>query len=433
MKALVVSAPQSGAGKTMITLGLLRALRDRGVDVAAAKSGPDYIDPRFHEAATGAPSVNLDAWAMSREQIKGLAGSRKAELLLVEGAMGLFDGAPDRHAALGRGSTADVAATLGAPVVVVLDVAAQAQSAIAVLQGLAGFRPDVRVAGAILNRVGSARHSDMIRKAAESIGIPIVGTVPRISDLATPSRHLGLVQAGERDDLERFIARAGNLIAEHVDLDQLSRLFETFSPGEPNHTLPPLGQRIAIASDIAFAFTYPHILEGWRSLGAELSFFSPLKDEGPGQDYDAVYLPGGYPELHGGQLAQANRFRAAMGAAADRGALIYGECGGYMTLGEGLVDAEGTRHAMLGLLPLETSFADRRLHLGYRRLECLDGAPWAGTLAGHEFHYASVVDEGSAERLFDAADSTNENAGPIGLRVGNVMGSFAHVIDGMPG
>lgn len=428
MKALVISAPHSGAGKTMITLGLARALRDADVDIAAAKSGPDYIDPRFHEAATGTPSVNLDAWAMSPEQIRGLAGSRAAELLLVEGAMGLFDGAPDTGAALGRGSTADVAAILGAPVVMVLDVAAQAQSAAAVLQGFAGFRPDVRIAGAILNRVGSERHVGMIRKATDSIGLPVVGAVPRMPDLSTPSRHLGLVQAGERGDLEQFIDGAAKLIAAHVDLDHLTRLFETVSPGTYTDPLPPLGQRIAIASDVAFAFTYPHMLEGWRSLGAELSFFSPLNDEGPAHDCDAVFLPGGYPELHGGALSEARTFHLEMRGAAERGVLIYGECGGYMTLGKGLVDADGQRHEMLGLLPLETSFADRKLHLGYRRLECLDGAPWTGMLGGHEFHYASTTSEGSAEPLFMASDSTNENSSRIGLRTGRVMGSFAHVI-----
>ena len=195
--------------------------------------------------------------------------------------------------------------------------------------------------------------------------------------------------------------------------------------------MPPLGQRIAVAKDIAFAFAYPHLLEDWRDDGAEISFFSPLADEGPGKHVDAVFLPGGYPELHAGRLAAAENFRAGMAAAA-RGALIYGECGGYMALGDMLIDAEGDRHRMLGLLPLTTSFAQRKLQLGYRLLTPLGGTPWTGRLSAHEFHYATIVSEGAGDRLFAAADPSGAPLGSVGLRRGNVMGSFAHVIDAAP-
>ncbi len=429
MKSLVVSAPASGAGKTMITLGLLRALRNRGVGIASAKSGPDYIDPQFHRAASGKDCVTLDAWAMSAARLRSLATSSASEVLLIEGAMGLFDGASSPSSAFGAGSTAEVAALLGAPVILVLDVAAQAQSAAAVAKGLAGFDDNVDVAGIVLNRIGSPRHADMVRRAVEAAGLRVLGAVPRSPGLETPSRHLGLVQAGERADLEAFIEQAAELVAEHVDLEGILQVAAELEWNDKAGRLEPPGQRIDVARDLAFAFSYPHLLDDWTAQGADVAFFSPLGDESPRSDADAVYLPGGYPELHGKALSGNSTFRSGMLAAQQRNALIYGECGGYMVLGEGLVDAEGTRHEMLGLLPLETSFQDRKLHLGYRALTCLDGAPWSGCLAAHEFHYASIVREGSADRLFAAADSMDQSVGEIGLRLGRTMGSFAHVID----
>ena len=431
MRSLVVSAPSSGAGKTMITLGMLRALRDRSFSVSSAKSGPDYIDPQFHHAASGTSCVTLDAWAMSPPRILGLAASSGAELLVVEGAMGLFDGAPASAEPFGKGSTANLASILGAAVVLVLDVAAQAQSAAAVVKGLASLDPQVDVAGVILNRVGSPRHGDMIRRAIDTLDVPTLGAVPRTSGLETPSRHLGLVQALERPDLDAFIDRAATLVTDHVDLDRIADLAREMEDHGAGTGLEPPGQRIAVASDQAFAFSYPHLLDNWRAGGAAISFFSPLEDEAPDSEADAIYLPGGYPELHAGQLAGNNRFRSAMLMAHQRDTLIYGECGGYMVLGNGLVDAAGVRHEMLGLLPLETSFAQRKLHLGYRTLTCRDGAPWTGRLTAHEFHYARIVSEGSQDGLFDARDSMDEPVGTLGLRHGRTMGSFAHVIDRM--
>jgi cobyrinic acid a,c-diamide synthase len=193
--------------------------------------------------------------------------------------------------------------------------------------------------------------------------------------------------------------------------------------------LAPLGQRIAVASDIAFAFAYPHLLDDWREQGAALSFFSPLADEAPAGDADAVYLPGGYPELYATRIAAAEKFRAGIESAAKRGALIYGECGGYMVLGDSLIDAEGKPHRMLGLLPVTTSFAKRKLHLGYRKLRPLAAGPWTKTLSAHEFHFASIVSEGEGDRLFESESASGESLGPIGLRRGRIMGSFAHVID----
>ena len=425
LKGLVIAAPHSGAGKTMVTLGLLRALRKRGVRVVSGKSGPDYIDPAFHMVASGADCVNLDAWAMGPEQLRSLA-VRAGEVLLVEGAMGLFDGAPDAEHPMGRGSVADVAATLGLPVVLVLDVARQSQTAAAVVAGLAGLRTDVRVAGVILNRTGSERHAAGVTRAVESLGFPVLGHVRRQEGLVVPSRHLGLVQAQEHGALEGFMETAAEALS-GVDMDALLDLAAPLGAAPEAPALPPLGQRIAVARDAAFAFAYPHMLAGWQAAGAEISFFSPLDDEGPALA-DAVFLPGGYPELYAGKLAGNTGFRQGMQAARDRGALIYGECGGYMALGHTLTDGKGIRHRMLGFLPLETSFAKRRLHLGYRHISPLADMPWTGPLRGHEFHYASVTEADPAGHLFGVQDATGVDLPAAGHVRGRVCGSFLHVI-----
>ena len=426
-RGALIAAPSSGAGKTTTTLALLRSLKNSGRSVVSAKSGPDYIDPKFHEAATGRPCLNLDAWAMDRATLHTLAARHSSahDVFLVEGAMGLFDGAAN-----GRGTAADLSAELGLPVILVVDCAKQAQSVGALVHGFQTFRPDVTIAGIILNRVGSARHETMLKRALEPLRIKVLGVLPRLEALILPERHLGLVQAGEHEDLDEFLEQASAICTDHVDLDALEEIGTAVpSDAEANPDLPvPLGQKTAVARDVAFAFSYPHLLDFWQSRGAELCFFSPLADETPSPDADAIFLPGGYPELHAGKLASAQRFKAGLQQAAQTGKLIYGECGGYMTLGTGLIDASGMRHEMLGLLPVETSFETRKRHLGYRRLQPLGSLPWTREIAAHEFHYASIVTEGEGPRLFKAQDAEGSALAEMGLRQGTVMGSFAHVI-----
>jgi cobyrinic acid a,c-diamide synthase len=431
---LILAAPASASGKTTLTLALLRQLRRAGKRVAAAKAGPDYIDPGFHSAASGTPCLNLDAWAMRRETIAALVASleRQAELVLCEGAMGLFDGAGSR----GRGSTGDLAALTGWPVVLVVDVAGQAGSAAALLRGFISHRPEVPVAGVIFNRVGGPRHAATLENSVRTAlpELAILGHVPRHPELALPERHLGLVQAAEHPDLDGFLDRAATLVGSVIDPARLAALARRSSLAALPAALPlaPLGQRIAVASDVAFAFAYPAMLEGWRSAGAELTLFSPLADEAPRRDADAVFLPGGYPELHAGRLSGNRRFLAGLAEAAGRGATIYGECGGYMVLGRGLVDAAGARHAMAGLLPLETSFAERRRQLGYREARLAAAGPMgaAGALyRGHEYHYATIVEEGDAAPLFTAFDADGGALGAAGRIKGRVMGSFLHLVD----
>ena len=396
-----------------MTLGLLRALRDRGLTFRGAKSGPDYIDPRFHEAASDQPCLNLDAWAMTPERVVALAAG--PGLLVVEGAMGLFDGAPPD----GRGATADLARILGLPVVLVVDAARMAQSVAPLVTGFARHDPLVRVAGVILNRVGSPRHAAMLRRALAPLDLPVLGALPRRPDIAQPSRHLGLVQAEERPELDAFIDRAADLIRAEIDLDALIALAAGLPAATGLLRTSPPAQHIAIARDAAFAFAYPHLLADWRAAGAEITTFSPLADEPP-PPADLVILPGGYPELHAGRLASADRFRAGMAAAPA----IYGECGGYMVLGDGLVDAGGRRHAMLGRLRLETSFERRALHLGYRRLTAATG-PFSGRWTAHEFHYATTL-RAEGRPLFTATDAEGTALPGMGLVEAGVSGSFAH-------
>lgn len=432
MTGLLIAAPHSGAGKTTVTLGLLRALRRAGVAVRSAKAGPDYIDPAFHAAASGGPCVNLDPWAMRPALIARFAGEARQQrgAFVVEAMMGLFDGAAD-----GSGSAADLASMLGLTVVLVVDCAKQSHSVAALVRGFATHRADIAIAGLVLNRVGSDRHESLLREALAPLAIPVLGVLPRQPDLALPERHLGLVQAGEHGDLGAFIERTADWIGRGCDLPALAALAGTGPDAEAAVStdsaapLAPLGRTIAVARDDAFAFSYPHLLAGWRDAGAALSFFSPLADEAPDPAADAVYLPGGYPELHAGRLAAASAFLAGTRAAAERGVAIYGECGGYMVLGETLTDADGKAHAMLSLLPLETSFARRKLHLGYRRVTPVGGGPWSGRLRAHEFHYASIVAEGPGEALFRASDARGTDLGGHGLRRGNVSGSFLHLID----
>ena len=421
-KAFVVAAPSSGSGKTMLTLGLLRAFRNRGPRVASAKVGPDHIDPRFHEAASGRPCLNLDPWAMKREVIAKLLTdlNHDTDLVIVEGVMGLFDGPQGAN-----GSTADLAQDMGLPIVLVLDSSHQGQSIAALAEGFLNHRKGLTFAGLILNRVASDKHAAILTSAIAPLGVPILGLVRRSDSLNWPSRHLGLVQAQENQELELFIETTSLAVARETKLDKLLTLgAEIRSESLSGPILPPLGQKIAVADDVAFSFAYPHILQAWKKAGAEISLFSPLKDETPKEGSDAIFLPGGYPELHAGLLSRNQTFLSGL---KNSKALIYGECGGFMVLGEALIDAKGQSHPMAGLLPLTTSFATRKLHLGYRQLSPL-GGPWKTPLRGHEFHYSSVANEGKADRLFNASAATGEDLGPIGLKRGNVMGSYAHII-----
>ncbi|MEQ1669590.1 MAG: cobyrinate a,c-diamide synthase [Hyphomicrobium sp.] len=432
----VISAPASGTGKTTLALALARAFSQRGLRVQCFKCGPDYIDPAFHAAASGRQSYNIDSWSMSQTRIAAVAARASGcDLVIAEGAMGLFDGTASAGAC-GHGSSADIAALMQWPVVLVIDPSGQAQTAAAVAAGLKHFRRGVHVAGVILNRVASPRHESLVRDGMAEAGIPVFGALPRQSQIALPERHLGLVQAEEHASLETLIDDASHLVAERVDLDALydvarSSLDSSLpAPISPARSLPPPGQRIALARDAAFSFIYPHLLDAWRDAGSEIVSFSPLADEGPRDDCDVCWLPGGYPELHAAQITSAENFMITMRSFAQTRP-VHGECGGYMVMGQGLVSADGTRHEMLGLLGLETSFAKRKLHLGYRVAELLAPAPGhcAGSrLRGHEFHYATVLSQPDAP-LTRAVDATGAPVAEAGSVRGRATGSFFHFLD----
>jgi cobyrinic acid a,c-diamide synthase len=433
-RGFIVAAPHSGGGKTTVTLALLAALCRRGLVVRSAKAGPDYIDPAFHAAVTGAPSVNLDSWAMSPKLLDALAtnAAAGADMVLIEGVMGLFDGAAvgGQHR---RGATADLAAHFGLPVVLVLDVARQAQSAAATVRGFAAHDPAVRIGGVILNRVASERHRALVTEAIAALDIPVFGAVPRDTAIALPERHLGLVQAGEHRDLRALIDRLADIADRHIDLEGLlghAGSFRHASASDRPPVLPPPGQRIALARDQAFSFVYPHVLDGWREAGAEILPFSPLADEPPSAAANSCWLPGGYPELHAETLANASNFAAGLKRFAASHP-VHGECGGYMVLGESLEDAAGRRLPMTGLLGHWTSFAKRKLHLGYRTARLLSpgvlGAP--GTIIrGHEFHYAALMSAGDDEPLAEIADAEGQPLPSSGGRRGHVTGTFFHAI-----
>ncbi len=454
-RALIIGAPRSGAGKTSVTIGLLRALKRRGLKVRGIKSGPDYIDPGFHEAASGLSGVNLDSWAMAPDLLGELLAQAAAtsDVILIESSMGLFDGVEGEP---GRsGAASDLARRFKIPVLLVLDVSGQSRSAAAIAHGFNTFDPDVTLAGVVLNQVASDRHYDQAAGAVVRAQIPVLGGIRRNRDMVMPERHLGLVQAGEHKDLERFVETMANVMEQWVDIDAVlagaaplgalvagQESTETITATDAAdaatstaaaaaaYTIPPPGQRIALARDRAFTFLYPHIVQQWRQAGAELIPFSPLDDESPPPDCDCCWLPGGYPELHAGTLAAAQNFMRGLADFAQTRP-VHGECGGFMVLGQALEDASGTMHQMSGLLSHATSFAKRKMNLGYRKAHLLADCSVGkkGTrLRGHEFHYARVIEPGHDEPLATLANAAGDDLGPSGARRGFISGSFFHAI-----
>ena len=436
--ALLIGAPRSGAGKTTLSVGIIAALSRRGRHVRALKCGPDYIDSAFHAAACGTECANVDSWAMSSGHMSTILRSAAAgdDILIVESAMGLFDGVAGNR---GRsGAAADIAIRFGIPVVLAIDIAGQAQSAGAVARGFASFDPGLEVAGAILNGVASERHLRMASEGLETAGIERLGWLPREQRFAFPDRHLGLVQARERHDLAGKIEALADRIADTVDLDRVEALARPPLEGDgfdaadrfATCAVDPPGQRIALAEDDAFSFFYAHMAAEWHRRGAEIVRFSPLADEPPPGDCDCCWLPGGYPELHAGKIAAARRFLEGLAAFAETRP-VHGECGGYMVLGRTLEDADGEVHEMAGLMGHRTSFRDRKLHLGYRRAitrrDCVLGRADTA-VRGHEFHYATLIDEGTDEAFLEVFDGEGRELGSGGGRRGNATGTFFHAI-----
>jgi cobyrinic acid a,c-diamide synthase len=421
--ALLIAGTHSGCGKTTVTLGVMAALRQRGFTVQPFKCGPDFIDPSLHLAVTGRVSRNLDIrmcgpdWARQCFRRHAPAGSQS--ISVIEGVMGLFDG--------GSGSAAELAALLGAPVLLVIDVRSMAESAAAALRGFESLDPRVRIAGALFNQVGSEKHLQLVSEAVrQHCRAEIIGWLPRESGISLPSRHLGLHMGTEAAlDRQRLIS----LIEEHLDLDRLIQLAgEAQAPEAPCAApVAPVGKaRLGVAWDEAFCFYYQDNLDLLRAAGAEIVLFSPLHDKALPERLDGLYFGGGYPELHAARLAANESLRAQALAFSRAGRPVYAECGGFMYLCEALADSEGRLHPMAGVFPVTARMGRRLRRLGYCRAElredCLLG-PAGSLLSGHEFHWSDIDPMPASVRRVCALDDGRAE----GYLLGNTLAGYVHL------
>jgi cobyrinic acid a,c-diamide synthase len=419
----LLAAPSSGSGKTTLTLGLLRALTRRGLAVQPFKCGPDYLDTHHHSQAAGRPSLNLDLFMASpvHAQATYARYTHAADVAVVEGVMGLFDGA-DRM----QGSSAAVAELLDLQIVLVINAKAMAYSVAPLLFGFKNFHPGIRLVGAIFNFVNTASHYQFLQEACADVGVEALGYLPSRPEFAIPSRHLGLSIAAEVQQ-EAVVEALADLLPQTVDLD---RLLALTSQAAPTPILPPASiatpiraarPRIAVARDAAFTFTYLQNLQVLAEVG-EVTYFSPLTDAVLPPGTELLYLPGGYPELFAEALSQNTTMRASLAAYCAAGGTTYAECGGLMYLGQRLIDAQGQAFPMVGVLACDTSMAAAKLTLGYRTVE------WHGlTLRGHEFHYSQLTDHGLTP---EPVRITSAKGLPVPVqlyRQGNVLASYVHL------
>jgi len=434
MKPLVIAAPSSGCGKTTVTLALMAALRRRGLAVAPFKVGPDFIDPGHHALVCGRPSYNLDGWMCGEAGVRETfsRGCSKADLAVVEGVMGLFDGAAGDSDA---GSTAETARWLGGRVVLVVDARSQARSAAALVQGFSLFDPHLEFAGVIFNRVGSRRHEEFLRDALASVpGLPpLLGCLSRETELALPERHLGLVTAGDTVPDDDFYRRLADWLETGVDVERLlGKIGQRVGQGGQVLTGDPIVNSqdltprvcIAVARDEAFCFCYPENLERLQAAGAELAFFSPLRDTALPSGAEGLYLPGGYPELHAARLAANRELLADIRdfAAADRP--VYAECGGLIYLSKGVDGAD-----FAGLFPARARMLPRRKALGYREVvfarDTILG-PAGTTARGHEFHYSELEMPETVTRVYRMSRADAVPLGSEGFASGSILASYVH-------
>jgi cobyrinic acid a,c-diamide synthase len=421
LSAIVVAGTHSGVGKTSVTLGLIGALRRRGLTVQPFKVGPDFIDPLHHQHASGRPPRNLDGWMLDPEtNLQRFArATADADVAVIEGVMGLFDGSDGKS---DRGSTAEIAKLLGLPVLLVIDASAMARSAAALIHGYTSFDPDLRVAGVILNNIGGETHAGMIRDAVAG-AVPILGALPRVKDLVVPERHLGLHLPHEARS--EYVEELATLIEAHIDLDALlsSSAIERLPAPQAAPTVPPRA-RLAVARDEAFCFYYSDNLELLEQAGAELVPFSPIDEPLP-ENIDGIYLGGGYPELHAEKLAGNKTTRDAIREFASDGGPIYAECGGLMYLAQTL-EVDGEAHLFCGVLPFSTTMP-APLAIGYVEITTNGGLFGSGQSArGHLFHHSAIAGDPATERCYEIRNSRGEET-QEGYFVKNVLASYAHL------
>ncbi|HMS82473.1 MAG TPA: cobyrinate a,c-diamide synthase [Nitrospira sp.] len=430
---LMIAGTSSGVGKTTVTLAILAALRERGRRVQPFKGGPDFIDASYHTAAAGLPSRNLDGWILGADLNRQsfMRAAADADLSIIEGMMGLFDGSSPLN---DIGSTAELAKQLEAPVLLIIDGSAMARSAAAMVSGYAQFDPAVRVAGVLFNRVSSDGHYKLLKAAVEQeTNVIPLGYLRPDPTVSIVERHLGLVMPGH-EQAPGLYQRLAGLVQDTVDLEGLEVLAKSCAPFP--FTIDPVGQpapktvRIGVARDAAFCFYYPDNLELLEAKGGALVSFSPLHDEMLPDDLGLLYFGGGYPELHGAALAANRPMKQAIRRFAERGGSIYAECGGMMYLTEGIRDSNDILHEMVGLFPAEATMQSKRMTLGYRAIEltqpCVIGPTGLGA-RGHEFHYSSLNPKGSLTYAATVRDAGGERQGTDGLMVNNVLGFYAHL------
>lgn len=426
---IVIGGVSSGVGKTTVTVALARALRARGLRVVLFKCGPDYLDPTYHARASAAPSHNLDGWMMGRDAVVAtfLRAAADTDVALIEGVMGLFDGASPTGQ---EGSTAEIAKWLGAPVLLVCDASGMARSIAALAQGFAKFDPELRVAGIVCNRLGSRGHLDLLRRAADAPGI--VGGLPREIELAFPERHLGLRTASEATLPDTLFDRWGAVAAEWLDVDRILDLARTAEPRsastESTIAVATPRCRIGIAFDAAFHFYYDDNLRRLEQLGAELVRFSPIRDRAL-PVVDGIYLGGGYPEAHAVELSENRTMHEDIVALARRGRPIYAECGGLMYLCSSIRTLAGDVHPMVGLFPAEVEMRDRLQALGYVEVETQQATPLgpAGVrFRGHQFRYSELRLRGDVDQVYRVRKRRDGAVAVEGYRVGNTVASYVH-------
>lgn len=412
---LLVSATSSGCGKTTFTLGLMRALTRRGLDVSGFKCGPDYIDPKFHHLATGRESINLDLYMMSREHTQTVYArhTKAADVAVVEGVMGLFDGSRKME-----GSSAEVAKLLGLPVILLVNAASSAYSVGASIYGYKHWQKGLNIVGVVFNRVASENHYQFLKDAATDAGVESLGYIPKTNALDVPSRHLGL-SLEELARLDHFPNAVADLVEQYVDVERLLELCSTSRPTLPQEPTRQRGDwRIAVAQDEAFNFIYPENIRHLETYG-EVRYFSPLRDEALPEGCNFVYLPGGYPEFYLEQLSRNTKMRTAITQYAKAGGYLLAECGGMMYLCRNIIDDQGKPYPMCGILGTEATMQDMRLSLGYRQLETKGGFG----MRGHEFHYSRLTDP-------DMLPSVAVQQGARGQKVATPLYRYLNVIAG---
>ncbi len=422
-RAVLIAGTQSGSGKTTITLGIMAALQKLGYSLMPFKCGPDFIDPTLHHLVTGKISRNLDLWMAGQTFCRSCLEQygKNVDISVVEGVMGMFDGGPSSSAALG--------AELDIPVILVLDVRSTAESGAAVLKGFETLDAAVRPQGVILNMVGSDRHLELVSTAIKKhCRSEILGYLPRTLEFTIPSRHLGLHMGEESPVTEESIATLAQTVIDHIDIKRLLDIatIHTAPHGTTVQQRPPAAMRLAVARDRAFCFYYEDNLDIFRQAGAEICFFSPLRDAHLPPDIHGIYLGGGYPELHGAQLSANLSLLQEIRDWAETGRPIYAECGGFMYLTEGITDLEGYFYSLAHVFPCRTIMQKRRAGLGYREITTAATSffgPAETVLRGHEFHYSCIDSMPPAvERVYTVATTTAE-----GYRQNNVIGGYMHL------